>query len=239
MGLKPQSTNGSISNSSISSSGGGISGGGSSGLMPSQSKISAWFAGLVVLAGSVFLLEYAVFFTSDNGDHGGGGGRPPVQPGATPAAPRPHIHGLAEGASVAPQVPPLPLPTEAVAQEQEQEQERAAKRLAVVVPAHTGDLGKALTSLASWPTKCHESTVLHTDLVLYYAGGAEDDVEAVLPSLALTGGKCFANTRLVLANLTEEVRCASRIWGTFNAVSGVDGGKKLHTRAPTTKTKNA
>ena len=199
MGLKPQGTNGSISNGSGSGSGGG----GSSGPMPSQSRISAWFAALVVLAGSVFLLEYVVFFTSDSGDHGSGA-RPPVQPRTAPAVPRPHLQVLAGGgAPAAPQEPPAS--TEVLVGDDVPPQRLPARRLAVVVPAHAGDLGKALTSLASWPASCHESTLAHTDLILYYAGGAEDDVEAVLPSLALTGGKCFANTRLVLANLTEEV----------------------------------
>ncbi|CAM9127727.1 unnamed protein product, partial [Ectocarpus sp. 8 AP-2014] len=79
-----------------------------------------------------------------------------------------------------------------------------ARRLAVVVPAHAGDLGKALSSLATWPTTCHSSTLVNADLILYYAGGEEDDVAAVLPALAQTGGRCFANTRLVLANLSQE-----------------------------------
>lgn len=179
MGLKPQSSNGSSGNSGNGSS-----------LMASQSRISAWFAALVVLAGSVFLLEYVVFFTSDSSDHGGGG-RPSAQPRQTLTVLQPQLQ-VSPGEPAAP--PPLPSP---VGQE---------RRLAVVVPSHAGDLGKALTSLATWPTRCHDSTLENTDLVLYYAGGVDDDVAAVLPSLARTGGKCFANTRLVLANLTEEVR---------------------------------
>lgn len=193
MGFKLQSSssNGSSGNGSSSNSGG------LTGLMPSQSRISAWFAALVVLAGSVFLLEYVVFFTSDSSsDHGGGGGRPPGQSRPTPAKPRPQLQVEAE-TPVAPP-PPSSLPVVAL-------QEGRGRRLAVVVPSHAGDLGKALSSLATWPTRCHESTLVNTDLVLYYAGGEEDDVAAVLPSLARTGGKCFANTRLVLANLTEEV----------------------------------
>ena len=78
-------------------------------------------------------------------------------------------------------------------------------RLGVVVPAYSGDLNKALNSLKYWPTTCYQSTLRKMDLILYYAGGAEDEVENVLPGLAETGGRCFANTRLVLGNLTAEV----------------------------------
>eukprot|EP00752_Nemacystus_decipiens_P004759 g4334.t1 len=52
--------------------------------------------------------------------------------------------------------------------------------------------------------RCHEATLVDTDLILYYARGEGDGVAAALPSLARTGGKCFATTRLILANLSDE-----------------------------------
>lgn len=165
---------------------------------PIQSKISTCFAALVLGCVSVFFLEYVVFFASDGSDHWGPGeGRRPVLrwrapiPGSRPQQ--------SEGAGIARRGKPG-----LVASVQQQHQRR--QRLAVVVPAHAGDLEKALASLATWPSTCHESTLVDTDLILYYAGGEEDDVAAALPSLAKTGGKCFATTRLILANLSEEVR---------------------------------
>lgn len=80
-----------------------------------------------------------------------------------------------------------------------------SKRLAVVVPAYAGDLDKALASLAKWPQTCHRLTQQNSDLLLYYAGGDDGHVNSVGPSLAETGGRCFANTRIILANLTKEV----------------------------------
>lgn len=139
--------------------------------MPGKSRMSAWFVTLVALSGSVFLLEYVVYFNADFRD-------PRELQGSTP---------VRDGAA-------------------REEEEQSGERLAVIVPAHRGDLAKALSSLAKWPSTCHPSTLRNADLVLYYAGGEEDDVSAVLPSLAETGGRCFAETRLVLANLKEEVR---------------------------------
>ncbi len=192
MGLKPQSV------------------GSSGGPMSSQSRISAWFVVLVALAGTVFLLEYAVFFTSGSEDDGaastlGENWRLP-QP-APRRQPEPLDRTVPAAAAAQPrhQVASVARPR---AEEEEEADTGRRKKLAVVVPAHAGDLEKALNSLKDWPTKCHPNTLANADLVLYYAGGAEDNVEAVLPSLAATGGRCFANTRLVLANLSEEVR-----WG--------------------------
>lgn len=80
------------------------------------------------------------------------------------------------------------------------------KRLAVVVPTSNVDLPRALNSLVYWPTTCYETTLQKTDLVLYYAGGPEDKVaDRFLSKLAQTGGRCFAKTRIVLGNLTDEV----------------------------------
>lgn len=142
--------------------------------MPANSRMSAWFATLVALSGSVFLLEYIVYFNSD------------------------FRNSLELQAST----PDRRLENEGAWRVQEEED---GKRLAVIVPAHRGDLSKALSSLAKWPSTCHSSTRRNADLVLYYAGGEEDEVSAVLPSLAETGGRCFAETRLVLANLKDEV----------------------------------
>lgn len=82
------------------------------------------------------------------------------------------------------------------------------RRLAVVVPAHGGDLRRALASLSRWPTLCSPVTVQHVDLVLYFAGTEEDDdwADDVLPELEKTGGRCFAKTNVVFGNLTDEVR---------------------------------
>lgn len=203
--------------------------GGNSPTNSSQSRISAWFAALVVLAGSVFLLEYVVFFNASSsrggsGDMGGGqqGTAPaawrlahppahPQEPDAVAAAPQ----AVAKAAELRAAAPGSSSSFGADSLEEEEKSgvmvrahaaaAAAARRLAVVVPAHAGDLGKALSSLATWPTTCHSSTLVNADLILYYAGGEEDDVAAVLPALAQTGGRCFANTRLVLANLTPEV----------------------------------
>lgn len=82
------------------------------------------------------------------------------------------------------------------------------RRLAVVVPAHAGDLAKALASLARWPKVCSDTTLQHVELVLYYAGSSDDDgwSESVLPELEQTGGRCFAGTMAIFGNLTDEVR---------------------------------
>ncbi|CAM9604376.1 unnamed protein product [Scytosiphon promiscuus] len=155
--------------------------------MPSQSRISAWFAALVVLAGSVFLLEYVVFFNANSGGSSIVSGVGRVTATESWRAEGEHAVVAVDGEEEAAAV---------VVQEM--------RKLAVVVPAHAGDLDKALSSLATWPTNCHPSTLANADLVLYYAGGEADDVGAVLPALAKTGGRCFARTRLVLANLSEE-----------------------------------
>lgn len=149
-----------------------------------QSRTSACFAALVGFGLSVFLFEYVVL-TRNSCDHSDGG-LPASRWRTTTAQPRPHVDV----------VPPAALAAV---------HEGRGRRQAVVVPAHAGDLEKALESLAAWPSRCHESTLVNADLVLYFAGGPEDDVAHVLPSLAKTGGKCFAATRLLLANLSEEV----------------------------------
>lgn len=82
------------------------------------------------------------------------------------------------------------------------------RRLAVVVPAHSGDLRRALASLARWPKACSRVTLQHVELVLYYAGTEDDSgwSDNVMPELEQTGGRCFARTSVVFGNLTDEVR---------------------------------
>lgn len=81
-----------------------------------------------------------------------------------------------------------------------------SQRLAVVVPAHSGDLYRALASLSKWPTKCSPVTRAHVDLVLYKAE-AEDELSfGALRLLENTAGICFANTKIVHGALTKEVR---------------------------------
>lgn len=81
------------------------------------------------------------------------------------------------------------------------------RRLAVVVPAHGGDLKRALDSLSRWPTTCSPVTLDRVELVLYYAAGPDDGVWSgdIVPALAKTGGRCFAGTSAVFGNLTTEV----------------------------------
>ncbi|CAM9729877.1 unnamed protein product [Scytosiphon promiscuus] len=87
-----------------------------------------------------------------------------------------------------------------------QEDAGNVRRLAVVVPAHGGDLSKALASLSRWPKVCSAVTLRHVELVLYYAGGPEDErwSDDVIPALEQTGGRCFARTSALFGNLTDE-----------------------------------
>lgn len=87
--------------------------------------------------------------------------------------------------------------------------------LAVVVPAHSGDLQRAVASLARWPTACSPVTLKHVELVLYYAEGPDDNTwsDDIIAELAQTGGRCFARTSAIFGNLTEEVR--STVQGAF------------------------
>eukprot|EP00903_Cladosiphon_okamuranus_P007272 g7050.t1 len=80
--------------------------------------------------------------------------------------------------------------------------------LAVVVPAHRGDLDLAVHSITNWPqpTVCSPLTKTNADLVLYYAGGQEDAeaVAAAADTIAKTAGRCFGVTRTVFAELEKE-----------------------------------
>ena len=81
-------------------------------------------------------------------------------------------------------------------------------RLAVVVPTHRGELPRAVSSLQRWPSSCSPVTKRSVDLVLYYAEGDEDSavVAEAVQAIAATAGLCFATTRVVYANVNEEVR---------------------------------
>ena len=97
--------------------------------MPANSRMSAWFVTLVALSGSVFLLEYVVYFNTDFRDYRELQGSTPLR--------RMERVGTAR-----------------------EEEEQSGERLAVIVPAHRGDLAKALSSLAKWPSTCHPSLSL-------------------------------------------------------------------------------
>lgn len=85
------------------------------------------------------------------------------------------------------------------------------QHLAVIVPVYRGDLSRAVSSLGRWPSTCSPLTESNADLVLYYAEGEEDapTVTAAVEIISETAGSCFANTRLVYAHLSEEVRQVS------------------------------
>ena len=82
------------------------------------------------------------------------------------------------------------------------------QHLAVIVPVYRGDLSRAVSSLERWPSTCSPLTEQNADLVLYYAEGEEDApaVTAALDTIRETAGNCFAETRLVYAHLSQEVR---------------------------------
>lgn len=86
------------------------------------------------------------------------------------------------------------------------------QRLAVIVPAHAGDLRRAVSALDRWPKTCSPVTQESVDLVLYYAEG-EDDAEplAARDAITSTAGRCFAHTKLVYAKLSSEVRDETKI----------------------------
>ena len=86
--------------------------------------------------------------------------------------------------------------------------EDPGRHLAVVVPVYRGDLSRAVSSLERWPSLCSPLTEKNADLVLYYAEGEEDApaVTAAVETIRETAGHCFAETRLVYAHLSDEVR---------------------------------
>lgn len=87
------------------------------------------------------------------------------------------------------------------------DQNEIGGRLAVVVPVYEGDLDKSLKSMALWPKVCHEETLSKVDLVLYKAEREDEGTRESLPrALEETAGECFAETKVVYANLKDEVR---------------------------------
>lgn len=131
------------------------------------------------------------------------------------------------------------------------------KKLAVIVPTHSGDFADTIKSLEKWPATCSLDTLTHVDLVIYKAEDFDPKIEEkvrflyakescflvpretrgersksgglpilnlpsqrrcsnnllvapwieqVLPRFRNTAGRCFADTRMVYANLTKEVR---------------------------------
>lgn len=87
-------------------------------------------------------------------------------------------------------------------------QEYLGQHLGVIVPVYEGDLSRAVSSLERWPSTCSPLTKKNADLVLYYAEGEEDSpaVTAAVETMRYTAGRCFAETRLVYAQLSDEVR---------------------------------
>lgn len=84
-------------------------------------------------------------------------------------------------------------------EQQEQQQEQQHERLAVVVPAQHSNLYDVLESLEKWPHLCYPQTLQHVDLVILFAG--EDQPQpGVLEALRQGGGRCFANSRIVLGD---------------------------------------
>lgn len=101
------------------------------------------------------------------------------------------------------------------------------QRLAVVVPAHAGDLPRTVSALDRWPKTCSPITQESVDLVLYYAEG-EDDTEPLdaLDTITSTAGNCFADTKLIYANLSLEVRQTDRRRKTNINIMRVESGSK-------------
>ncbi|CAM9790044.1 unnamed protein product [Ectocarpus fasciculatus] len=174
--------------------------------MSSRLRLSALFTATVLVLGSMLLVEYVTLLG------GGRGGStypwPKMQPISFARVPE------AAAAPVAPQLLRVSRLSGSNERAGEDEGERevvelqkvanSSRRLAVVVPIQVTDLRKAQASLAAWPTRCHSSTLVNTDLVAYYAGGDNKDVAATLATIKQTGGRCFARTRLVLAHASDK-----------------------------------
>lgn len=170
--------------------------------MSSSLRLSAWFTATVLVMGSMLLVEYVALL--------GGGRDSPTHP--RPTTQPPHE---AAAAPVEPRLLRDSLSNDGDERAGEDEGERevaegqtvanSSRRLAVVVPIRVADLRKAQASLAAWPTQCHSSTLVNTDLVAYYAGGDNEHVAAMLATIEQTGGRCFARTRLVLAHASDKV----------------------------------
>ena len=97
--------------------------------------------------------------------------------------------------------------------------EDPGQHLAVIVPVYRGDLSRAVSSLERWPSTCSPLTERNADLVLYYAEGEEDapTVTAAVDTIRETAGHCFAETRLVYAHLSEQVRKEKLVFTLFSS----------------------
>lgn len=79
-----------------------------------------------------------------------------------------------------------------------------SRKLAVVVPTHDGDVSRAFVSMGKWPHECSAVTLSHVDLILYHATVADKEkLRAGLPNHVTA---CFRNTKVVIADLSPEVR---------------------------------
>lgn len=176
--------------------------------MGSPCRPQILLAALVVLGGSLIVLIRQVVSADGVWD---GGASLYIRPGARSRTPRRKTSQLSEpwldneqsrpGHGHHHDAPTLRPPNSTATGAQER-----GRRLAIVVPCNTGDVLEASASLAKWPSKCHSITRANTDLIMYYAGGEVDHVAMLLPALVQSAGRCFASTRLVHANLRDEVR---------------------------------
>lgn len=102
-----------------------------------------------------------------------------------------------------------------------------ARKLAVVVPTHAGDLADALVALSSWPDVCSAIALAHMQLVLYYSGNVGDGAwsDDVIPTVERTGGRCFERTRVVFADLDKEVkgRSSATTWDSCACITYAPG----------------
>ena len=89
--------------------------------------------------------------------------------------------------------------------------ERTQQRLGVIIPTYRGDLDRAVSSLGRWPKICSPLTQENVDLVLnYYVEEDDTTAAAAITTVANSAGRCFARTRLVYANLVDQVRTTGR-----------------------------
>ncbi|CAM9592837.1 unnamed protein product, partial [Choristocarpus tenellus] len=77
-------------------------------------------------------------------------------------------------------------------------------QMAVVVPAHEGDIDLVLRSIRQWPSRCSNLRLMNMDLVLYYAGTEDTASRRVLDELKHSSLPCFKWTKLIYARLEED-----------------------------------
>lgn len=82
------------------------------------------------------------------------------------------------------------------------------RKMAIVVPMYAGDLEEAVVALSAWPNTCSTQSLQYMELVVYFAGGENEEKwsDDVLLAVEETGGRCFLRTRAVFAHLEEKVR---------------------------------